>query len=106
MYGKSLQQDLLNQSFSGSQIIENPELLRAMEEGNASPKKDVMEVEEIVPPPANTSPVQQESPPKTSSVLVPINQQTETRLPSGKRRITPMFLKPVPSTATTTTTAK
>ncbi|KAI4472211.1 member of the hir1 family of wd-repeat protein [Holotrichia oblita] len=99
MYGKSLQQNLLNQSFSGSQIIENPELLRAMEEGNASPKKDAMEVEEV-PAVVVASPIQQESP-KTSSVLVPINQQTETRLPSGKRRITPMFLKPVPSTPTT-----
>ncbi|GJQ84164.1 hypothetical protein Trydic_g2841 [Trypoxylus dichotomus] len=100
MYGKSLQQNLLNRSFSGSQIIENPELLRAMEEGSApSPKKDAMEVDEEAPT-IVASPIQQESPKTAGSVLVPINQQTETRLPSGKRRITPMFLKAVPSTTT------
>lgn len=99
MYGKSLQRNLLNESFSGSEIIENPELLRAMEEGNNSPRKllEMMEFEDV--PKIVPSPIQQESP-KTSNVLVPINQQTEMRLPSGRRRITPMFLKAVPSVST------
>lgn len=98
MYGKSLQRNLLNQSFSGSQIIENPELLQTMEEENVREEdKEEMEVEDV--PIVVPSPIQQESP-KTSSVLVPANKQTETRLPSGKRRITPMFLKLVPSSST------
>lgn len=37
--------------------------------------------------------------PKSSSVLVPANKQIESRRPDGKRRITPMFLKAVPSSS-------
>nr|XP_022902960.1 protein HIRA-like isoform X3 [Onthophagus taurus] len=98
MYGKSLQRNLLNQSFSGSQIIENPEILCAMEEVNTAERRSQeVPMEEDEAPIFVNTPIQEEL--NTSSVLVPVNQQVETRLPSGKRRITPMFLKPAPSTA-------
>lgn len=98
MYGKSLQRNLMNSSFVGSQIIENPELLSAMDELNDNNKQKeedriTIDIPKVVPQ------IQLESP-KPGNVLAPVNQQVETRLPSGKRRITPMCLKPVPSTPT------
>lgn len=97
MYGKSLQRNW-NQSFTGSsQIIENPELLQAMEEMNGKPKddekvKETLQSSPILPVP--TTPEVQEEPSKTT--LISANKQIEMRLPSGKRRITPMFLTPAP----------
>lgn len=94
MYGKSLQRNL-NQSYTGSQIIENPEMLNAIEEINApTPEIPIKDI----PKPASPELIQES--PKTSSILVPANKQIETRLPDGKRRITPMFLKPVPTVPT------
>lgn len=96
MYGKSLQRNLLSKSFTGSQIIENPELLCAIEEVSSNLVKEV-EIDKTEEPPIIVNPTIQEE--LNTSVLVPANKQIETRLPSGKRRITPMFLKPAPSTA-------
>lgn len=94
MYGKSLQRNL-NQSYTGSQIIENPELLHAMEEMNSKNLNDNIKID--IPKPVIVQDVQLESP-KQTTVLIPANKQIETRLPDGKRRITPMFLKPGPPT--------
>lgn len=94
MYGKSLQRNL-NQTWSGSQIIEDPEMLQVIEEANKPPEIQIKEIPKIEPPE-----IKHESPEKPSNILVPANKQIETRLPDGKRRITPMFLKPVPSTPT------
>lgn len=94
MYGKSLQRNL-NQSFTGSQIIENPELLQAMEEINDKCNKEITTTKEIPKP---VTPEIQEFQ-KPSTPLIPANKQIETRLPSGKRRITPMFLTPAPVTS-------
>lgn len=93
MYGKSLQRNL-NQNYTGSQIIENPELLHAIEEMNDKNSNNSIKID--IPEPALIHDPNQESP-KPATVLVPANKQIETRLPDGKRRITPMFLKPTPS---------
>ncbi|KAB0796937.1 hypothetical protein PPYR_10998 [Photinus pyralis] len=92
MYGKSLQRNW-NQSFTGSQIIENPELLQAMEEINDQQRIQPSIQKEI--PKLVTPPAPQESPKSAPPLVVP-NKQIETRLPSGKRRITPMFLTAAP----------
>ncbi|KAK4876707.1 hypothetical protein RN001_009213 [Aquatica leii] len=94
MYGKSLQRNW-NQSFTGSQIIENPELLQTMEEINDKNIKS--SVKEEMPKPAAASEIKEVS--KPVGALVSANKQIETRLPSGKRRITPMFLTPAPVSA-------
>ncbi|KAF5276450.1 hypothetical protein FQA39_LY06519 [Lamprigera yunnana] len=90
MYGKSLQRNW-NQSFTGSQIIENPELLQTMEEINEKSNKPTVAA---IPKPALTPEVVEVQ--KSVGSLVPANKQIETRLPSGKRRITPMFLTTTP----------
>lgn len=93
MYGKSLQRNL-NQSYTGSQIIENPELLNVIEENILVMEAPMKEIPKVMAPPEVVDS------PKPSNILVPANKQIETRLPDGKRRITPMFLKPVPTTPT------
>lgn len=93
MYGKSLQRNL-NQSFTGSQIVENPELLHTIEEMNDNNLSNCIKID--IPKPAFLQEPKLDSP-KPATVLVPANKQIETRLPDGKRRITPMFLKPAPS---------
>lgn len=96
MYGKSLEKNW-NQSFTGSQIVENPELLKTVEEvKNVEPEKpanaDIPKTPSLdFSEPAKANP---------ATVFVATNKQIETRLPSGKRRITPMFLTPAPATAT------
>lgn len=92
VYHKSLQRNW-NQSFSGTQIVENPELLIAIDEIN---EKNIAN-DSIVIDSDNISnkDVSFESPKLNSSVLVPANKQVEVRLPSGKRRITPMLLTSV-----------
>lgn len=98
MYHKSLQRNW-NLSFVGTQIAENPELLSAMEEINeknaAKPQPEIPETNLNIS--HNTT---FETPQVNQSVLVPVNKQVETRLPSGKRRITPMFLTSVPNNST------
>lgn len=94
MYGKSLQRNL-NQSYCGSQIVENPEMLNTLDEIKIEiPELPVTEIPKAI------SPNLLQGSPVASSVLVPVNKQVETRLPDGKRRITPMFLKPVLTTPT------
>ncbi|CAH0546433.1 unnamed protein product [Brassicogethes aeneus] len=97
VYHKSLQRNW-NLSFSGTQIAENPELLSAMDEineKNAAKSELTVETNE---PKITINDVSFESPKLNQSVLVPVNKQVETRLASGKRRITPMFLTSVPNT--------
>lgn len=96
LYGKSLQKNW-NQSFTSSQIVENPELLQSIEEQNKENKSEPAEKEETT---KSVKVEVVEPPPKPSSattVLVAANKQVETRLPSGKRRITPMLLTPAPA---------
>lgn len=93
MYGKSLQRNL-NQSYTGSQIVENPDLLHSFEEMNDKSLNNTIKID--IPKPAFLQDPKLESP-KPATILVPANKQIETRLPDGKRRITPMFLKPAPS---------
>lgn len=94
VYHKSLQRNW-NQSFSGTQIVENPELLIAIDEitdqnnSNHSKPNDTDNI--------SNKDVSFESPKLNQSVLVPANKQVEVRLPSGKRRITPMLLTSVQS---------
>lgn len=88
MYGKSLQRNW-RQSLTGSQIIETPDLLNAMDEINDSCKKET--VPNDMPKPK--TPEVQEFP-KHVGAPVPANKQIETRLLSGKRRIKPMLLTP------------
>lgn len=90
MYGKSLQKNW-NQSFTCSQIVETPELLQVIQDENEEKKEEMapIKVEISEPTVVKTAP---------NTVLVATNKQIETRLPSGKRRITPMFLKPAPVT--------
>lgn len=94
MYGKSLQKNW-NQSFISSQIVENPELLQAMEKNNDEVLCEKTEHSEFSQPAKNgiSEPIK-----PAATVFVPANKQIETRLPSGKRRITPMFLTPAPVT--------
>lgn len=92
VYHKSLQKNW-NLSFSGTQIVENPEILTAIDEMNEKNLKSNIEV--VIPEPQPiTKDVSFESPNLNQSILVPVNKQVETRLPSGKRRITPMLLAP------------
>lgn len=97
MYHKSLQRNW-NLSFTGTQIVENPDLLSAIDEINE--KNDTSNVNkiEIQEPQPVVKDVLFESPKLNQSILVPANKQLETRLPSGKRRITPMLLTSVPNT--------
>lgn len=91
LYGKSLQKNW-NQSFTSSQIVENPELLQSIEELN---EKNAPEKEEA---PAPVKPeIVEPAKPSAATVFVTANKQVETRLPSGKRRITPMLLTPAPA---------
>lgn len=92
VYHKSLQKNW-NLSFSGTQIIENPEILTAIDEMNENNDKATMQIDIPEPQPI-TKDVSFESPKLNQSILVPVNKQVETRLPSGKRRITPMLLAP------------
>lgn len=95
LYGKSLQKNW-NQSFTSSQIVENPELLQSIEDLSEKSKSEVVRVTEKEETPKPTKPEVVEAP-KPATVLIATNKQVETRLPSGKRRITPMFLKPAPA---------
>lgn len=85
-------------SFSGSQIVENPELLSAIEKVEENSESTV--VSELPKPVVQDIPI--ESPKLNTSILVPANKQLETRLPSGKRRITPMLLTSAPPGVTDT----
>ncbi|XP_057664646.1 protein HIRA homolog isoform X1 [Diorhabda carinulata] len=94
MYHKSFQKSW-NLSFSGSQIIENPELLGALEEKEKQEKSNIsIEIQDPPQPVIPQKDIQYESPKPNQNILVPQNKQLETRLPSGKRRITPMMLTP------------
>lgn len=93
MYHKSLQKNW-NLSFSGTQIVENPEILVAIDEMNEKNAKSTIKVDIPEPQPVAKD-LPYESPNLNQSILVPVNKQVETRLPSGKRRITPMLLAPV-----------
>ncbi|KAJ8958968.1 hypothetical protein NQ314_006332 [Rhamnusium bicolor] len=81
-----------NLSFSGTQIVENPELLSAIDEINEKNNAPVVNKPDIQEPQPVIKDVSFESPKLNQSILVPANKQLETRLPSGKRRITPMLL--------------
>lgn len=60
-------------------------------------KSNKTEKEEVAKP-AKTEIVETPKPSSTSTtVFVASNKQVETRLPSGKRRITPMLLTPAPA---------
>ncbi|XP_018336121.1 protein HIRA homolog [Agrilus planipennis] len=93
IYGKTLQKNW-NQCFTGSQIIENPEMLQTLDSmaqiQSQEDKKEVttapksLVIPEVIKSDVSLSP----------NVLVPTNKQIETVLPSGKRRITPMLLTP------------
>lgn len=103
MYHKSLQNSW-NTNFSGTQIVEDAELLCAIDEMNEKSKEVVLELPEIKEPP-RAKDVCYESPMPNQNLLVPINKQVETRLPSGKRRITPMLLTTVSPSPTTNGTS-
>ncbi|CAH1955908.1 unnamed protein product [Acanthoscelides obtectus] len=95
IYHKSLQKSW-NLNLQGTQIVENPELLNTIEEMNEKsniPSISVDEREDVVTTPSKDRSF--ESPNLNQSFLVPANKQVETRLPSGKRRITPMLLTTV-----------
>lgn len=87
MYGKSFQKNW-NQSFSNTQIVENPEMLNIMEELSTKEPVPTRTVPTVVP----TTPVARRDPVKPTTVTTPTNKQIEVRLPDGKRRITPMFI--------------
>ncbi|XP_044271848.1 protein HIRA homolog [Tribolium madens] len=89
IYHKSLQKSW-NLSFSGTQIVENPELLTAIDKINETSNSISLEL-----PKPESRDVSFESPKPNTTILVPANKQVETRLPSGKRRITPMLLTTV-----------
>nr|XP_023016100.1 protein HIRA homolog [Leptinotarsa decemlineata] len=97
VYHKSFQRNW-NASFTGSQIVENPELLSAIEEMNEKSATTALKIDVQEPQPVSKD-VSFESPKPNQSILVPANKQLETRLPSGKRRITPMLLTSVPNVA-------
>ncbi|XP_050301277.1 protein HIRA homolog isoform X2 [Anthonomus grandis grandis] len=92
IYHRSLQSSW-NTNVGSSQIIEDPEILLAIEEVNKKTKPLNIEPPEINEPPKPQD-IIIASPNLNQSVLVPANKQVETRLPSGKRRITPMLLTP------------
>ncbi|XP_072378444.1 protein HIRA isoform X1 [Diabrotica undecimpunctata] len=100
MYHKSFQKSW-NRNFGSSQIIENAELLEALKE---KIKQDQSNMSiEVQDPPQPVTPQKEipfDSPKLNQSILVPQNKQLETRLPSGKRRITPMLLTAVQDTST------
>lgn len=104
LYEKLYHKSSWNLGFTGTQIAENPEVLTGIDEVQNSIKtktfpKDTVPATE----PVEEVPMEVEEPkinPNTT-VFVPVNKQVETRLPSGKRRITPMLLTPsVPSNTT------
>ncbi|KAJ8924558.1 hypothetical protein NQ315_000707 [Exocentrus adspersus] len=95
VYHKSLQRNW-NLSFSGTQIVENPELLSAIDKINENNDiSDITKTDVQDPPQPVVKEVSLDSPRLNQNILVPANKQLETRLPSGKRRITPMLLTPV-----------
>jgi protein HIRA/HIR1 len=98
IYHKSLQKSW-NLTFSGTQIVENPELLTAIDKINETNNTANISLE--LPKPVAQE-VSFESPKLNTSILVPANKQVETRLPSGKRRITPMLLTSVPTSTVDT----
>lgn len=71
--------------------MENPELLQSIEELNEKSKTE----KEETPKPVKPDIVEPSKP--AATVFVAANKQVETRLPSGKRRITPMLLTPAPA---------
>lgn len=73
--------------------MENPELLQSMQDLNENNKVE----KEAIPKSVKTEVV--ETPKPTTTVFVATNKQLETRLPSGKRRITPMLLTPTSAPA-------
>ncbi|GLV43884.1 hira [Carabus blaptoides fortunei] len=87
MYGKSFQKNW-TQSFSNTQIVENPEMLNIMEELSTKEPVPTNSTPTVVP----TTPVARRDPIKPTTVTTPTNKQIEVRLPDGKRRITPMFI--------------
>ncbi|XP_018573926.1 protein HIRA homolog [Anoplophora glabripennis] len=97
VYHKSLQRNW-NLSFTGTQVVENPDLLSAIDEINEKNDTSTANKIEFQEPQPVVKDVAFESPKLNQSILVPANKQLETRLPSGKRRITPMLLTSVPNT--------
>ncbi|CAG9862092.1 unnamed protein product [Phyllotreta striolata] len=94
MYHKSFQKNW-NLNVGGSQIVENPELLGVLDEINKKQEVTNPISIEIQDPPRSITPIKETSyiPCESPKInLVPQNKQLETRLPSGKRRITPMLL--------------
>ncbi|KAL3282900.1 hypothetical protein HHI36_006058 [Cryptolaemus montrouzieri] len=99
LYEKLYHKSSWNIGFTGTQIAENPEILTAIDKVVESSKaKTFPKDEEMLPPktPIKEVPPALESPKvnMNTTVFVPVNKQVETRLPSGKRRITPMLLTP------------
>ncbi|KAK9878470.1 hypothetical protein WA026_022112 [Henosepilachna vigintioctopunctata] len=99
LYEKLYHKSSWNIGFTGTQIAENPEILNAIDKVNEISKpKTFPGNEEMLPPktPAKDNNLEVESPKinTNTTVFVPVNKQVETRLPSGKRRITPMLLTP------------
>lgn len=104
LYEKVYHKSSWNMSFTGTQIAENPEILTAIDELNQNANKTFPKDEKEEP----TTPVKSDTinepsqnaivstpvVPAATTVFVPVNKQVETRLPSGKRRITPMLLTP------------
>lgn len=97
IYHKSIQKSW-NLSFSGTQIVENPELLSAIEKIEDNVEHTII----CEPPKPVIQDIALKSPNLNSSILIPANKQLETRLPSGKRRITPMLLTSAPPGTTDT----
>lgn len=95
VYHKSFQSSW-SMNFSSSQIVEDPELLCALDEIDKKSKTIEVEPIDISKDSSKSKDICYENP--NQSVLVPVNKQVETRLPSGKRRITPMLLTTVPTT--------
>lgn len=107
LYEKLYHKSSWNLGFTGTQIAETPELLTSIEEVHGTAKTKTFPKDSAVPAPKTVNPVPVEAEPEVlkmipnTTVFVPQNKQLETRLPSGKRRITPMLLTPsVPSNAT------
>ncbi|XP_044752723.1 protein HIRA homolog [Coccinella septempunctata] len=104
LYEKLYHKSSWNLGFTGTQIAENPEILSGADEAQTSSKTKTFPKDTEIPAtePLKETSFEVETPkvnPNTT-VFVPVNKQVETRLPSGKRRITPMLLTPsVPNTS-------
>ncbi|XP_066138243.1 protein HIRA [Euwallacea fornicatus] len=95
VYHKSLQSSW-SLNISSSQIVEDPELLCAIEEMNKKTEAISVEPLEIREPP-KAQEVCYDTSRLNQNVMMTVNKQVETRLSSGKRRITPMLLTTIPN---------